>query len=80
MSRALRSNEWISGKPPLKRISLWIFACHVCIGRLGVNVKPRSSAKTVMFGKMVVIELYKPLKMIFDILIMLIFLWLSKAM
>ena len=35
--------------------------------------------KTVMFGKTVVVDLFKSLKMIFNTLIILRFLWLSRA-
>ena len=29
-----------SSKPRLRRVILWIFTCHLCIGRLKVHIKP----------------------------------------
>ena len=54
------------GKPRLRRVTLRVFTCHLCIGRLGVYIKPQ---KAILFGKTVVVELFKSLEMILKTLI-----------
>jgi hypothetical protein len=47
-------------------------------GELGSRIVERAQ-ETVMFGKTVIVDLFKSLKMIFNKLIILRFLWLSRA-